>query len=109
MAAILEHPSHDPHGAPIPTPAGEIEVSESVTLNEVDAGVALQIRSVHDEDPDRLRYLETLGLVPGARITVEERAPFGGPTTLSIGSRKTAEVIGSDLADGIFVVPAHVP
>ena len=67
---------------------------------------AVQIRSVPDEDPDRLRYLETLGLVPGARITVQERAPFDGPTTVSVESRGDAEVIGSDLADGIFVIPA---
>ena len=64
MAAILKHPSHDPHGAPIPTPSGEIEVLQFVTLNEVAPGVAVQIRAVQDEDPDRLRYLETLG--PGA-------------------------------------------
>ena len=106
MAAILEHPSHDPHGAPIPTPSGEIEVSEFVTLNEVAPGVAVQIRSVQDEDPARLRCLETLGLVPGARLTVKERAPFDGPTTVSVGIRGNAEVIGSDLADGIFVIPA---
>ena len=105
MAAILEHPSHDPHGAPIPTPSGEIEASEFVTLNQVDPGVAVQIRSVQDEDRDRLRYLETLGLVPGARIVIRERAPFDGPTTLCVGSRETAEVIGSDLADGILVIP----
>ncbi len=106
MAAILKHPSHDPHGAPIPTPSGEIEAAEFLTLNEVDPGVAVEIRAVQDEDPDRLRYLETLGLVPGARIPVQERAPFDGPTTLSVGYRETAEVIGSDLADGIFVIPA---
>ena len=106
MAAILEHPSHDPHGAPIPTPSGEIEVSHFVTLNEVAPGVPVQIRAVQDEDPVRLRYLETLGLVPGVRITVQERAPFDGPTTVSVGIRGDEEVIGSDLADGIFVVPA---
>ena len=106
MAAILEHPSHDPHGAPIPTPSGEIEVPEFVTLNEVDLGVAVQIRAVQDDDPARLRYLETLGLVPGTRLTVKERAPFDGPTTVSVGIRGNAEVIGSDLADGIFVIPA---
>lgn len=106
MAAILEHPSHDPHGAPIPTPSGEIENSDFVTLNQVAPGVAVQIRAVQDEDPVRLRYLETLGLVPGVRITVQERAPFDGPTTVSVGIRGDEEVIGSDLAEGIFVVPA---
>ena len=106
MAAILEHPSHDPHGAPIPTRSGEIEPSEFLTLNEVAPGTAVQIRAVQDEDPARLRYLETLGLVPGVRITVQERAPFDGPTTVSVGGRESAEVIGSDLAAGIFVIPA---
>ena len=106
MAAILEHPSHDPHGAPIPTPSGEIEVPDFVTLNEVALGVAVQIRAVQDEDPARLRYLETLGLIPGVRLTVKKRAPFDGPTTVSVGIRGNAEVIGSDLADGIFVIPA---
>ncbi len=106
MAAILEHPSHDPHGAPIPTPSGEIEASDFVTLNEVAPGVAVQIRAVQDEDPVRLRYLETLGLVPGVRLTVQERAPFDGPTTVSVGIRGDEEVIGSDLAEGIFVIPA---
>lgn len=106
MAAILEHPSHDPHGAPIPTPSGEIEAAEFVTLNEVAPGLAVQIRAVQDEDPVRLRYLETLGLVPGVRITVQERAPFDGPTTVSVGITGEEEVIGSDLAEGIFVIPA---
>ena len=109
MAGVLEHPSHDPHGAPIPTPSGEIERPECVTLNEVALGTAVQIRSVPDEDPARLRYLETLGLVPGARITVRDRAPFDGPTTVSVETRVNAEVIGSDLADGIFVVPVPRP
>jgi DtxR family Mn-dependent transcriptional regulator len=106
MATILEHPSHNPHGAPIPTPSGEIEISDFLTLNDVEPGTSVQIRSVQDEDPARLRYLETLGLVPGVRVTVKERAPFDGPTTVSVGSREDAEVIGSDLADGIFVIPA---
>jgi len=83
-----------------------IERSDCVTLNEVALGLAVQIRSVPDEDPDRLRYLGTLGLVPGARITVQERAPLDGPTTVSVESRGDTEVIDSDLADGIFLIPA---
>ena len=106
MSTILGHPSHDPHGAPIPTSSGEIEVSEYVTLNDVALGEAVQIRAVQDGDPARLRHLEALGLVPGAQITVQKRAPFDGPTTVSVGTREDAEVIGSDLADGIFVTPA---
>ena len=105
MAAILKHPSHDPHGAPIPTSAGDIEPSQYDTLNDIAPGVTVQIRAVRDEDSERLRYMETLGLTPGIRLTVHGRAPFDGPLTVSLADGDGNEVIGSDLAGRIFVTP----
>jgi len=71
MAAALEFPSHDPHGAPIPTSAGEIEATDFSTLAEALPGATLFVRAVRDEDPDRLRTLEAAGLTPGTRLSVE--------------------------------------
>jgi DtxR family Mn-dependent transcriptional regulator len=39
---------------------------------------------VSDDDPDRLRYLAELGLVPGVVITIERRQPYGGPMSLTL-------------------------
>ena len=47
MAAALENPSHDPHGAPIPTRAGEIASTDFVSL-ACCICVLLQWRSVSD-------------------------------------------------------------
>lgn len=105
MAAILENPSHDPHGAPIPTSAGDIEPSEYDTLNDIAPGMTVQIRAVQDEDPERLRYMDALGLTPGIRLTVDGRAPFNGPLTVSLSDGNSSEVIGSNLAERIFVTP----
>lgn len=105
MATILRHPSHDPHGAPIPTSAGEVEPSKYDTLNDIAPGTTVQIHSVRDEDPERLRYMETLGLTPGIRLTVHGRAPFDGPLTVSVSDGNASEVVGSDLAGRIFVTP----
>ena len=105
MATILRHPSHDPHGAPIPTSAGEIEPSKYDTLNDIAPGTTVQIHSVRDEDPERLRYMETLGLTPGIRLTVHGRAPFDGPLTVSVSDGNAKEMVGSDLAGRIFVTP----
>lgn len=104
MEAALEHPQHDPHGAPIPTRAGEIEAVDYVTLAEIEAGTDVEIRAVQDDDADRLRYLGQLGLTPGVRVHVQERAPFNGPLTLRVGGRDGASrVIGHELAARVFV------
>ena len=60
MAAALEDPSHDPHGAPIPTRSGEIEDVDFSTLADAVEGDRVQIRAVADEDADRLRYLDNV-------------------------------------------------
>ena len=104
MASALEDPSHDPHGAPIPTSAGEIEATDFSTLADAQRGDEVHIRAVQDEDADRLRYMEASGLKPGVKLHVEERAPFGGPITVRVGGASGhAQVIGLDLARRIFV------
>ncbi|MXW17586.1 MAG: metal-dependent transcriptional regulator, partial [Gemmatimonadetes bacterium] len=70
MAEALGHPATDPHGAPIPTRAGGIDPVPANRLDEVAAGSRITVRSVADEDPVRLRYLKSVGLVPGARAVV---------------------------------------
>jgi DtxR family Mn-dependent transcriptional regulator len=107
MAAALDDPSHDPHGAPIPTAAGELEPLTLITLAEAGHGDRLTIRAVQDKDSERLRYMEERGLVPGARVVVEERQPFDGPLTLRIGGAHGAlQVVGLELARRIFVAEA---
>ncbi|MGD8601252.1 MAG: metal-dependent transcriptional regulator, partial [Gemmatimonadota bacterium] len=57
MAAALEFPRHDPHGAPIPTRAGDIETVDPVTLADARPGDRLRIRAVKDEHSDDLRSM----------------------------------------------------
>jgi DtxR family Mn-dependent transcriptional regulator len=104
MATALEDPSHDPHGAPIPTSAGTIEATDFATLADVQRGDEVDIRAVQDEDAERLRYMEARGLKPGVRVRVEERAPYGGPLTVRVGGLNgPVEQVGQELARRIFV------
>jgi DtxR family Mn-dependent transcriptional regulator len=103
MASALGNPSHDPHGAPIPTRAGAVEEPDHPTLAEVAAGRRVVVKAVRDDDGERLRYMETRGLVPGALVQVEARAPFNGPIDLKVGPGRTAETIGYELASQIRV------
>lgn len=105
MAVALENPSHDPHGAPIPTSTGEIESVDFATLAEIGTGHEVQIRAVADEDPERLRYLESQGLKPGVLVRVEGSEPFDGPVTVQVeGAGGGRRVVGREMARRIFVV-----
>ena len=105
MAIALGSPSHDPHGAPIPTTAGEIEDTGCATLAEAAPGDALRIRAVRDEDPDRLRSMEARGLLPGALVRVQAYSPDDGRITLHlVGDKNPRQDVAADLARTIFVV-----
>lgn len=104
MAFALGNPRYDPHGAPIPTPDGQIERPSLVPLSALGVNERAVLRQVGDDDSDRLRYLKTLGLTPMAPLVVVERKPFGGPLTVRVGSSDTRDqVIGPELAECLFV------
>jgi DtxR family transcriptional regulator, Mn-dependent transcriptional regulator len=95
MAAVLGHPAVDPHGDPIPTPDGDIQELASVPLADVPAGSTVEIRQVEESQPERLRYIASVGLKPGVRITVIDRQPFRGPITIDVAGE--THVIGNEL------------
>jgi DtxR family Mn-dependent transcriptional regulator len=105
MAAALDEPAVDPHGAPIPTREGTIYEPRYRSIADLDAGERARVVRVHDEDPARLRYLAELGLVPGTTFVVVSRAPFDGPITVRAGSgsRASDHAIGPVLARGVMV------
>ncbi len=108
MAMALGNPRHDPHGAPIPTPAGDIEEEELIPLAEVPEGEFAELRRVSDRDPELLRYLASLGLKPGVTVEVGLRQPFRGPMTIRVqGPTPREQVIGQELAAMLFcaVIP----
>lgn len=104
LASALGHPTHDPHGDPIPTKDGVIDESRHDALADLETGQSAVIRRVSDRDPEVLRYLLSLGLVPNATVEVLSKAPFGGPITVRIGGEQHA--IGRELAADIRVMPA---
>jgi DtxR family Mn-dependent transcriptional regulator len=64
-------------------------------LNSVQPGDWV-ISRVHTHDADRLQYLDSLGLKPGVRFRLIERAPFNGPLQLEVNDQ--SRVIGHELA-----------
>lgn len=95
MAAALGNPRVDPHGEPIPTADGNVDELVYTPLTEIPVGEAAELRRVGTSEPERLRYLASIGLVPGTGFTVVGRQPFNGPTTVRAGTED--HVVGYEL------------
>ena len=103
MAAALGDPTVDPHGDPIPHLDGSVAGADTRKLVDLAPGDVAVVRRVSDQDPERLRYLEQLGLRPGANVRLLEALPFDGPLRLEIAG--TEQVIGRPLGAVIQVTP----
>jgi DtxR family Mn-dependent transcriptional regulator len=105
MAAALEFPMHDPHGAPIPTVGGDIESIGASTLADARPGARLRIRAVRDEDSADLRSMAAEGLVPGARVHVAKAQRVAGFVEFKLGASRQPRSVEGALARQIYVVP----
>jgi DtxR family transcriptional regulator, Mn-dependent transcriptional regulator len=97
----LGFPTSDPHGAPIPARNGAITRPASVPLAELDPGQTATIVEVSDRDPDLLRYVAGLGLVPGATLTLVAAEPFDGPLRVAVEGEEHA--VGREVAADLLV------
>lgn len=101
IANLLDDPTHDPHGDPIPTKEGIMPQMDAQPLIEAEPNQEYILSRVKDQDPELLRYLEKIGMLPGIKVELKEKAPFKGPLTLLIEDEEQA--IGHDVAKNIFV------
>jgi len=112
MAAAIGEPVVDPHGAPIPSRDGLVDETEYLSLAELGAGYGARVVRVSDDDPEMLRYLGEMAIVPGTEVVIISKAPYEGPitlrvdrVTLSIGPALAAQVLVEPLTDPD--APAH--
>ena len=103
MAKVLKDPTHDPHGAPIPTESGEIPKAHLLTLLDVRPDDLVQIEAVQDEDPIKLQYLEESGLTPGVQVKIVKRNSFDQMTTVIVLASGDLQAVSRELAEDIFV------
>jgi DtxR family Mn-dependent transcriptional regulator len=101
IAAKLGHPTHDPHGDPIPDAELQIDESATQSLADLQPGDHGRFVRVSDSDPAMLRYLSQRGVSLGDRLEVLDRQPFEGPLTVRFGA--TLQILGGPLAAAMRV------
>lgn len=68
---LLGHPTHDPHGHPIPDRDLRLaEMPQTVRLSDVEAPRDVVVRVVDDRSAEMLRHLAAIGIRPGSHLEV---------------------------------------
>ena len=102
LAEFLAHPTHDPHGDPIPAADGSLEPDDSFPLSAAAAGQLVRIYRVGDEEAAKLAYLEEHGLMPGRLLKVKDVRAVDGVVTVEDAEGET-RILGEPLAGSVFV------
>jgi DtxR family transcriptional regulator, Mn-dependent transcriptional regulator len=87
IARHLGEPAEDPHGHPIPTADGVFNQRDLVRLSEFRAGDRVLIREAQDDNPERLRRWQSLGLTPGTEVDFLVYEPLDDLFEVAIGKR----------------------
>lgn len=94
-------PTRCPHGEPIPSKDGIMPEVRDEPLVDVPSGSDCIVSRVRTHDPDKLRYIAELGLVPGVPFHLLSCAPFQGPLRLQTNAHD--QIIGYELSGSIWV------
>jgi DtxR family Mn-dependent transcriptional regulator len=101
IAAKLGHPTHDPHGDPIPDADLVIADERTECLTQLEPGAEAVVVRISDAEPEMLRYLAAREIVPGTRLRVVDKQPFGGPLFVEVAGATHA--LGGQLATSMRV------
>jgi DtxR family Mn-dependent transcriptional regulator len=102
MRENLDDPQLCPHGNPLP--GYEHVAAGWVPLTGTAAGDRVVIRRIHETaegNAELMHFLETNGILPGAKGKVEELLPFNQTITLALSGRQV--IVGFPIAQYIYV------
>jgi len=89
---FLEFPKYDPHGDPIPDKDGKLYNHKDITLADLkskDQGIVVGVK---EHSKSYLNYLESINLVLGAEIRVNDVIEFDNSMSISVNGKKSANI-----------------
>lgn len=102
MFELTGSPARCPHGEPIPSKDGIMPHVEDGPLSQVAPGTVSRVSRVRTHDPEKLRYLAEIGMVPDAPITVLAHGRFDGPVRVLLNGEE--QILGFELSNQIFIL-----
>lgn len=102
IAVALGDPDYDPHGEPIPSRELHLPQASHLRLSELRPGQQAVIERVELSEPEALRYLGRLGLLPEACLSVLAFSPVDGNLQIRVNEQE-AITLGPRITERIYV------
>ncbi len=104
IARALGDPSYDPHGEPIPSRELDMPPLSDTRLSDLRPGQQAVVERIASPNPELLRHLAGLGLIPGERLSVVGYSALDGNLHLQIGAQPAPVVLGPRITERVFVI-----
>ena len=101
MDELMNHPTVDPHGSPIPDKEGNIEALGYKRLNECRPGVEVILSALSGTSKEFLEFLDSRGLALGTRMKVVSISGFDGSMMVSIDDKN--ESLSAKVSERLLV------
>jgi len=92
LEIFLEYPKYDPHGDPIPDKDGNVFHHKDVTLSDLNVNEKGIVVGVKEHSSSYLKYLESIDLLLGTEIKVNEVIEFDHTMSISINKKKSINI-----------------
>lgn len=102
LDVFLGHPQFDPHGDPIPTPAGQMPQTGYQKLSDVTVGKVVCLMGVLEHSAEFLQHLDHSNLALGCTVTVTEINVFDKSVLLRIDTDRTV-FVSHEVAKNLLV------
>jgi DtxR family Mn-dependent transcriptional regulator len=99
ISRALGDPTTCPHGNPVDATFED----GSIRLLDAVAGEPLAVVKVTDEREEFLAYVFDAGLIPGAKLSIEQKSPFGDVVTLLVDGKDRPVAVGKEVLTSVFV------
>lgn len=104
--ALLDHPTRDPHGDPIPTAEGHINVPDAINLSVAPDGSSVTVERIADDDSELLQYFSDQNITVGVQLNVSVAEDFSDTITVQVAGKKTSVQLGARACAAVWVSTA---
>lgn len=101
LSARLGHPTHDPHGDPIPTAEGELVPHGGRSITTLPTNTPLQLVHIEDEPEAVYAQLVAEGLEPGMIVVASEISP----NRVTLWAEGDEHVLAPVVAANLYALP----
>jgi DtxR family Mn-dependent transcriptional regulator len=90
ILARLDDPAKCPHGNPIPNSNGSVEPLPPDSVADLAQDKEAIIDCISDENPELLRMMASMGMLPGEKVRVIQTSPTGDTFLVEVGTAQFA-------------------